>query len=321
MNRIIASLIILCGVSSSVSAQIPDYRKGFEFSGSASLGMSGLNYNPSVGTHANGPGVGLGLGFGYFLTPHWGISTGLDFSLYSAYAKIPSDYTFSKYTYDSDGIPYDLKFKLTDNVKESNTVYSFEIPLLIHYRYFLSNHNALFAAGGLKLAIPFAGHYHVSKGSVTTSGYYQNLGVELKDIPWLGFTSNDFSDSHGMIPLKNSYMASLELGYLYNLSKRTYLTVSLYGNVGINNLRRGKTQGSLLYSYSQYISVPCSDLITRANLISFGIKGAWHVNISGTPLHGQRRTIEQPAAKPEQPVRNEAPATTGRHGMHHGGTR
>jgi hypothetical protein len=300
MNRLLASLFILCGTLTSTYGQNLDFRRGFEFSGNASVGMFGLSYKPTIGSQSNGPGTGIGVGFGWFLNPHWGISTGANLSLYTAFSKVPEGYSFSMSTYDSDGLPYDLKFKTTSIFKERDKVYSFEIPLLIHYRYYLKNQNALYIAGGMKYVFPFSGHSYLSKGSVVTSGYYENLGAELTNLPWLGFTSNDLSKSKNQIPLKRSFNASLEIGYLYNLSQRTFLSFSLFSDVGLTNLRKNYTQRNLIYSYSQYNNIPCSNLVSDIKLFTIGIKGAIHFNINPTPLYGQKRVIEQPATKNEK---------------------
>lgn len=294
------SLLIWVFLGSSIAlfAQNVSYFKGFELNGSASLGVNTLSYANSAGTRSDGPGIGLGIGVAYFKTQHWGISTGLSFANYTTFASFPNNYTFINPTVDSDGLPYNLNFKL-NGVKELDEVYQMAIPLMIHYRYYLPTGNALYAAGGIKISFPLGSTYRVTSGNVTTTGYYPDLNATMSNIPWLGFTSNNLSGIHGTTPFKSTYMASFELGYLVKRKKNSFLTFSLYGDLGLNNMRRTYTSTPLMFNYFQYSGLPSSNFIDQAKLYSIGLKVSWNINLSGPILPS---TTDTPSKRQNKPI-------------------
>jgi hypothetical protein len=286
---------VFLGFSIALFAQNDSYFKGFELNGSASLGVNTLSYPNSAGYRSDGLGMGLGFGAAFFKTPNWGISTGLIFSNYTTFASIPNNYTFYNSTFDSDGTPYDLNFKL-NGVKELDEVYQMAIPLMIHYRYYLASGNALYAAGGIKLSFPLGSTYRVTSGSVTTTGYYPELNATMSNIPWLGFTSNDIKGLHGTTPFRNTYLASFEMGYLVKRKKNTFLTFSLYGDLGLNNMRHDYTATPLMFNYFQYAGLPASNMVDYVKLYSIGLKISWNINLSG---HGLPATTQKTAPSNE----------------------
>ncbi|MBB3186420.1 outer membrane beta-barrel protein [Microbacter margulisiae] len=271
---------LLLGVSLALFAQKGTYLKGFEINGSASLGVNALSYLNTGGNRADGPGMGLGIGVAFFKNEHWGLSTGLNFTNYTSFASFANNYTFTNYTVDSDGQPCNVNFKL-NNTKEVDVAYQMSIPLMVNYRYYLPTGNALFAAGGLKVSFPLGSTYRVTSGNVTTTGYYPDLNATISNIPELGFTSNDIKGLHGTTSFKSTYMASFEIGYLLRRQKNSFLTFSLYGDLGLNNLRRTYTSTPLMYNYYLYGGLPGSDLVNQVKLYSVGIKISWNIHLSG----------------------------------------
>ncbi|MBP1639796.1 MAG: OmpA/MotB domain protein [Bacteroidetes bacterium] len=304
MKKIIVSLFAIL-LSISMFAQ-KLHLKGFELYGSASTGMFGYNYNPANGSQLNGPGLRVGIGGGFFPTPHWGFTTGVDFATYTAFSSIKAGTSYTYTTYDSDGLPYTEQIKVDSKIKEQDILYRIELPLMLHYRYYLPSGNALYVAGGIKVSLPLAGYYHVSGGSVTTTGKYENLNTTLSDLPWLGFTSTDLKGNHGMLSTQKSYNALFEIGYLKKLRKTTYLTFSAFGEYGLNDAQKTVGSTNLIYPSLQYIGIPCSNTVNFNRLMSFGVKAAWHVNISGEPLpKGKKKTYEQPQKSIEPPSNNQ----------------
>ena len=308
MKKIVISFVALCFSLALFAQQTTSqaHFKGFELYGTASTGVFGLNYRPMSGSQLNGPGLRVGVGGGFFMTPKWGISTGVDLSVYSAFSSIKSGSIFAYTAYDSDGLPYTFQTKVDSKIGEQDIMYRIEIPLMIHYRHYLPSGNAIYAAGGLKLSLPMASYFHVSKGTVTTSGTYNNQNVTLTDLPWLNFTTTDYKGTSGMNSSKSTYLASFEVGYLMKLKKTTtYATFSIFGDYGLNNLRYSIEQRSLIYPTLQYGGIFNSTAINQARLISFGVKAAWHINISGEPMSkGKKKTYEQPQKEQEAPSFN-----------------
>lgn len=307
---------VFLGLSIALFAQNGAYFKGFELNGSASLGINTLSYANSAGNRSDGPGMGLGVGVAFFKDEHWGLSTGISFSNYTTFAAFPNNYTFTNPTVDSDGLPYNLNFKL-NGVKELDEVYQMAIPLMINYRYYLPSGNALFAAGGVKISFPLGSTYRVTSGSVTTTGYYPDLNATMSNIPWLGFTTNNLTGIHGTTPFKSTYMASFELGYLLKRKKNRFLTFSLYGDLGLNNMRRTYTSTPLMFNYFQYAGLPSSTFVDQVKLYSVGLKVSWNINLSGSALPSITKTSAKSSSESTHSVNN-APSETPQHqGGHH----
>jgi hypothetical protein len=303
MKKVTALLLAIL-ISTAVFSQKTNF-KGFEFFGTASAGLFGYNYWPKSGSQLNGPGLSLGIGGAFFVNPHWGFSTGISITNYSAFSSIKTGTNFSYSTYDSDGLPYTEKIKLDNKFTEQDILYRIEFPVMVHYRYYLPTGNALYMAGGLKVSLPMAGYYHISRGAFTTSGRYENLNATLSNLPWLGFTSYDVKGTSGMISTNKSYNASLELGYLYRLTKTTYATFSVFGDYGLNNLQHHYGASNLIYPSGQTIGIANSDVVNFTRLMSFGVKAAWHLNLTGEPLiKGKKKTYEQPQKSVEPPSFN-----------------
>jgi len=303
MKKTVVSLLAIL-LSISMFAQKANF-KGFELYGTAATGMFGTNYWPTSGSQVNGPGLRVGIGGGFFITPHWGITTGINLSTYSAFSSIKAGTSYSYTTYDSDGLPYTENIKVDSKIKEQDIMYRIELPFLLNYRYYLPSGNALYAAGGITISLPMAGYYHASQGAFTTTGKYEDLNATLSNMPWVGFTSTDISGAHGMIPSNKSYNASFELGYLHRLKKTTYLTLGVFGDYGLKDLRRTVGASYLIYPSSQYIGIPNSGTISFNRLMSFGVKATWHLNISGEPMpKGKKKTYEQPQKSVDPPSFN-----------------
>lgn len=270
----------ILSLATSLFAQKTAYYKGFELSGSASLGINALSFSNEAGNRYDGPGAGLGIGVAFFTNAHWGISTGLSFSNYTSFATFPNNYVFTNYTVDSDGQPMNLNFTL-NKVKEIDVAYQMALPLMIHYRHYLRNGNALFLSGGVKMSFPLGSTYRVTSGSVTTTGYYPSLNAEMSNLPWLGFTTNDIKGLNGTTSFRKTYMSSFEIGYLVKEKKNTFLTLSLYGDLGLNNLRKNYTATPLMYNYFQYAGLPGSNFVDQVKLYAVGLKISWNINLSG----------------------------------------
>jgi hypothetical protein len=217
---------------------------------------------------------------------------------YSTFSTIASGTSYSYTAYDSDGYPYSQQIKVNTKISESDFAYQCEIPLMLNYRHYLPSGNAYYIAGGAKMSFPIGGYFHVFRGVVTSScNYnlpYNNLGATLSNLPWLGFNTTELSGTNGKISLNESYVASLEVGYLYKLKKTTFVTLSVFGDYGLNSARDQISQQNLVLPTNQYTGIPCSTAVNFVRLMSFGVKASWHINISGEPTHGKKKTYEQP---------------------------
>jgi hypothetical protein len=153
-------------------------------------------------------------------------------------------------------------------------------------------------SGGVKISFPLGSTYRVTSGSVTTTGYYPSLNAEMSNLPWLGFTTNNLSGLHGNTSFRKTYMSSFEIGYLIREKKSTFLTLSLYGDLGLNNMRKNYTSTPLMYNYFQYAGLPASNFVDQVKLYSVGLKISWNINLSGgaqlpVSQHKEKQTSEE----------------------------
>lgn len=172
----LASLVLAAAISVSAFAQIPKHEFTIDLFG----GISQLSYkiNPDFGEN-NGDiqyplqlGGGLGFGYTFFVTPNFGIRTGVEGAVYRgafSASKNPWAFYFSDGEYLNTLILYNSEMEKKLTMKETQTVFAAQIPLMAQFLFPMGatgTKHFYFAVGG-RVLLNLAGKYNRSMDAPT----------------------------------------------------------------------------------------------------------------------------------------------------------
>lgn len=303
-------IVLLTIVCAGLLAQ----EKGSHISFSVGGGLTGINYELLKNHHRNGVrdnqlGATATLDYTYYFNQHWGLSLGAGASYYRScgmYEGTSREEFFSVATQMDNNFQnlseYELRVRLM-NWQEQQQLLTVDVPLMVKYQYKLgkTKRHGIFWGLGAKVQIPVIAKFGVQDADfsdmadennwrLNVSAYYDNTKVELghpdkQSVHHFG-TITDPNASLGWesdMKLKLSWAAVGEVGALIGLSKRTDLSVGIYGEYGFNNIK--KESKALIEAPDNYMAsaeqigqtlvyngMVNSDRTEKVNLFSVGLK-------------------------------------------------
>ncbi len=233
-------LLIFCILCLPLATQAQSH---IELSINGGGGLSSLQYNPTSGGQKPGFGPVVGGGLHFFVNPHWGIGTGVNFTLYNATTTL-HEYTATSAERTANVInPTDFIFSYTYHYYEERQRASMlTIPLMIHYQ--TRGATAFYASTGVKIGIPLSADY-TAQGNYSTDAYFPSTNVRYDSLYSYGFGDYTTNEENAALKLNISFMASLELGAKFSLDK-WLLYVGYYLDYGLNDIRNDKRQAPLV---------------------------------------------------------------------------
>ena len=240
-------------------------------------GLSGLTYNPDIGSLNMGGGGMFGVGYTWFITGRWGILTGIEASLYNA--KYTSDNAYAGSLPAMSGtmgaLGEDFVFSYEyKNYSEKQTALFLQIPAMAQFQT-----GRLFASAGIKIGIPVSCKYDITAAGLNTKGEFPRENQIYDDLPDRGLGNIGGTTYSGNIDLNVHYAAALEAGGQWFLGRRTNLYVGAWLDYGLNNLSRtgaiglkksGVEYDNNIHGYLKYNSV--MDTLDKIGAISAGLK-------------------------------------------------
>lgn len=173
----LASFVLAAVISVSALAQIPKHEFTIDLFGGAS--QLTYNINPNFGGWNNGnfiyslqPAGGLGFGYTYFVTPNFGIRTGVEGAVYRGIftaPKNPWEFYFSNGEYLNTLVLYNADRNKKMTMKETQTVFAAQIPLMAQFLFPMGatgTKHFYFAVGG-RVLLNLAGKYNRSMDAPT----------------------------------------------------------------------------------------------------------------------------------------------------------
>lgn len=237
-TKIIAGLFLLGMVSGQAQ----------ELSAKVYGGLSGIQYDTTIGNSSVKSGGGLGIGFTYYLSNHWGILTGIEGQYSSNEIELYDNQSFSSYEVDDNSSAFNYTVA-SMGYKETQNFFSFAIPLMLQYRTAVSNTKSIYIGLGGKFLIPSKLKSTVNAEKIALSGYYPDLNLELDDLPSHGFGNlNDWKEDT-KITIKTSVLLNMEGGLTFKLKKGMQLYTGIYADYGLTELQ-DKSNLKNLINYS-----------------------------------------------------------------------
>lgn len=232
-------------VDTSEEVSEPKFIHELSFWGSA--GISALGYEAAIGDKSIPFGGAFGIGYSGFFHKNWGFGVGAELALYQASVKMDKlSYRYD--TKDIDGKNINYRSSIA-NYKESQRLYNLNIPVVAYYqRDVFDNVHKFYASAGFKLGIPMKGEYKGKNGTLTASGYYPEYDQELTTQTDMGYGTFPVKTKSRDLDFDLAYMATLEAGIKWNLSRRLWLYTGVYGDYGFNDIRKEKDRALVAYN-------------------------------------------------------------------------
>jgi len=290
---------------------LTDYFKGSYLTVSGTIGSSSLNYKLNSlgekGSRSGELGYGIDVKYSYFFHQHWGVTTGVGISYYGTTGKLKGSlaedkfYNLGKLT-DNDWQPapkdFELRARVT-NLKEKQTSYFLEIPLMLSYQTYFGEEARWGMYGGLgaKLQIPVSTKFKIKEGAKSefnVSGQYDGIPTDMGapgNPPVVQHGYGTISDPNSSLSwedkakLKMGIAATAELGFMFSLGESSDLMIGGYMDYGLNDLKKNGKQGlftapSVYHPGAdnnvgngiKYNGMLNSDVTGKIRLISFGGK-------------------------------------------------
>jgi len=230
-------------------------------------GLHNLSYDIPNGNIKGKAGYTVNAAYSYFFSHHWGLQTGIGLQSFKALSTLNT--TTSVSDVDTEGDTYQFRTYYENWQEEQNTLF-IDIPLELQYRFGIGKKTSILASAGVKMALPVSSTYKSIGGQIQTTGYYSQWNVEITDFPAQGFTTvtNNYS---GSLSLKPAFMGIVDLGGLYNLTKKMDLYAGAYLNYGLNKVITADTK-SVYQKDGTYNGMFASDQISNVIPVSVGLK-------------------------------------------------
>jgi hypothetical protein len=227
-------------------------------------------------------GGGAGLEYICHFNSSFGIVTGFEMADYRSKASFGS--VADEYDMGTGKNLMRFSYALTD-FEERQSLIQFSVPVMVQYSLPLGDYSpvSLYAAGGLKLGFPLKAKTHVTRGTITTSGYYPYENIEYSTLPQHGFftdaslpavTEATLTDDNRNVDFGFlTTMLALDVGARFSLTDKIGLYTGLYFDYRIN-MESNRNRRIVEYNESAvvYNSILNTGLTSRANMVSIGLK-------------------------------------------------
>ncbi|WP_335967048.1 OmpA family protein [Galbibacter sp. PAP.153] len=241
-------------------------------------GLSGIFYESPVGDGSLGLGGGIGFGYTYFLNDHWGIQTGIEAQYNSNTFELDDGRQVSSNEIDDQESAFEYRVSAV-SYKEEQHFYSFAVPLLLQYRGNISSKTGFYIGLGGKVLFPTGQKIKASAQTLSLSGYYPDLDLEINDLPVHGFgTVNNWEDDTS-VSLRTSVLLSVEGGLTFKLKGHLQLYTGIYADYGLTDLQDDKQPQNIVgYSPEGIEEVPANGamsaqgIVEKSNYLSAGIQ-------------------------------------------------
>jgi hypothetical protein len=303
--KILMTFIIMTGITGSVFAQdsvrtqnIPYNNYGDDFKKyELSLGVfwrnvfsdenkwgAGLNYKLDDGTSSGIYTAGWATHLIMNITNNIGLVSGFEIASYSG--KATGNFNENYTATHADGTEFIYTYSLK-NYAEQQKLTLFSIPLMVKFSTnpFSDIYMKYFAACGFKVSIPLARTATINPGSVTTTGYFHEEGMEYSGFPNQGFvTGFNAPEQKSKIDFKMGVALALETGITFISNEDLSAGASIYCDVGLNNLLKPGNRYMVEYrrltpEQLLFNSIMTTKRINSVEMFSIGLKLSVNFNL------------------------------------------
>lgn len=230
-------------------------------------GLHTLLYHPQGVENSVGAGGLFEVRYQY-IPNHIGFGAGLQLSTHQSESIL--NYSYSQEIRHTDNNLECIQTTEFHNWKESQDIFTIEIPLLFEYKTNLSEKWLLSMDAGIVVSIPLKGRYKVEEGYLETFGYFGSTNIVYKDLYNHGFLVDNNKEEETIDNLRCSLGAQAEIGALRSLGKKCALYLGLYVNYGLTDCT--KDVDKPLFFQEGYTGILSCDKTKGTHLLETGAK-------------------------------------------------
>lgn len=216
-----------------------------EWSVTLNGGPQGLDYHVYNEKTTLKTGGKIGVGYTYFFHPNWSLVTGAEFSLFRNTIRLNNEIPRT-YQVDSEGDVFEYRIQ-TKGYQEKSRFYGVSIPLMIQYH--TKGTTQFYINAGGQIVFPFSQKSTINISEIKTSGYYEDLNVELTNLPHHGFGTLTDWKTENSVKLKTGFALSAVTGVSFKLSEKVRLYTGVYVDYGLNDMVKPVSANSPLIKY------------------------------------------------------------------------
>ena len=270
---------------------------GIELNG----GLQGMYYPLKSGQTKLLPAGSFGLNYIFRLSNHFGLLTGVSGGLYRTQATLQDGHLFTFGEVDDAGSAFQYRLKFTV-YKETQHFFAASIPLLLQYQTGGAG-KQWYINGGGKFFIPFNISAQTSAQQVNLTGYYPDFNVEVSDLPQHGFGTLTNWNSSTTLKLKPAAVVSAGTGMIFRLSAGKTLSVGLFVDLGLTDLKdKNDSMPFVSYSSKGINGAEANSVLNSANagqvkLHSYGLRVGFNFGAHQSKPGGQKKAAARPKTK------------------------
>ncbi|OXB11786.1 hypothetical protein B0A81_00045 [Flavobacterium plurextorum] len=264
------AILFLTLFSSAIRAQ--------EFNIKINGGPSGILYESTLGDAKLKTGFGIGLGYTYYISKHWGITTGLEGQYSQNSFKLNEGTTFTSYEVDDQGSAFEYRVS-PKNYAEDQNFFSIVVPILLQYRTDISTKTGFYLGVGAKALFPGKLKSNVSASEIQISGYYPDLDLVIDNLPSHGFGKIANWKGSTRTSLANSILLSAESGLSFKLKDNLNLYTGVYFDYGLNELAKSNSDSNLVTYSAKDVNmiepngvIKNEKVVQKSNYLAAGIQ-------------------------------------------------
>lgn len=235
-------------------------------------GISTLKYSPQFGEYVGGMGMNFGADYYYFFNNKWGISAGLNYSMYSSEFNLTGNTSWS--AVDSENETFSLN-GVWNGWVEQHKISTLGIPIMGRYRHHFNPKWSVIGGLGFKTAFLVANSVKSTEGTAVLSGYYPRLNAHFEDILYQGFNEHGYRvESEFETSINLSAVA--EVGFNYYINPAWAIMSGIYFDYGLTNLSSGSNEPLVGYESMtdtpKYNTVASSNVTSKESSLAVGVK-------------------------------------------------
>ncbi len=233
-------------------------------------GLQGLQYkvdNAKINQQAGG---GIHIGYRIPVKANWQLLTGVGADYYSTRATLSDNTSFQSNEIDAVGSGFQYSVE-TVGYEEKLDFFALTVPLTLQYE--ASGKNRWQANGGVKFVLPFRASLEARADQLTQSAYYPDYNLTVEDLPQHGFgTTNNWTDETKR-SLNAGIAATAGIGYGFDLGKKWGLSLGLFADYGLTNMRKEESQGNAVYyNNGKARAAGTINMVDNVRLMAFGLQ-------------------------------------------------
>ncbi len=221
-------------------------------------------------------------GYIYSLNTHFGIGAGLEFSQYKQQVSF-SQPTATLSNFEVDASTSAFVYNMTtNNYREKQTLQAIQVPLFVQYNKTINTGIDFNLRAGAKYFLPINYKINATADFANGTGYYPDVNLTIGDLPEYGFGQQNNYNSSGSYKTKGVIMSAFELGFTFDMGKKSSLYASVFLENGYGTiLDQNKNESYISYNPTSVSDrktngLYSTDKSAEIKPVAFGVTLGWN---------------------------------------------